>query len=257
MTTVSDIIRDAYRESNINAINVSPTASQQEEALRLLNRIVSSAYGNEAGEELQPLDLGANNISRPQGYPWVSPEEIANWFIPENTRLMLNLEADTMLYLPPLPEDGARLSVVDKSGNLATNTLTLVGNGRTIESATSLTLSTNSYSADWFYRGDTGNWTKVSPLIQTDTFPFPTDFDDYFVIALALRLNPRNGAALDPQSQAMYTTGKSRFRARYRQTQFVMSELALIYPYRTNRLIGYGGDSAGSRFNSGYPYIPG
>lgn len=258
MTIVADIIRDAYRESNINAINVNPTAAQQEEALRLLNRFVSSVYGNEAGEELIPTDLGKNNIERPQGYPWVSPQELQDWFVPENTRLVLNLEAPATVYLPPLPRDGARFAIIDKSGNLATNNFTVVGNGRTIEGNTQIVFNTNNYSATWFYRDDTGDWAKVSPLTQYDQWPFPEDFDDYFVIGLALRLNPRNGAPLSPESMAVYKTGMQGFKARYSQTHQEPSELALFYPSQVNRYYGmYGGDASSALFNTGYPFYPG
>lgn len=258
MTIVADIIRDAFRESNINAINVNPTAAQQEEALRLLNRLVSSVYGNEAGEQFIPMDLGSNNIQRPQGYPWVSPEELADWYVPENTRLMLNLVNSTTVYLPPLPQDGARFAVVDKSNNLAIKNLVVVGNGRSIENATQLTLNTNGYRANWFYRDDTGNWAKVSPLLQFDDWPFPEDFDDFFVIALALRLNPRNGAALSPESMEVYKDGLRNFKARYSQTHPQPAELALFYPNMVNRYYGmYGGDAGNSLFEVGYPFYPG
>jgi hypothetical protein len=70
MTLVSEIIRDAYRESNLIAITADPTSEEETEGLRLLNRIVSGTYGIDAGEELQVVPIGNNNISRPADYPY-------------------------------------------------------------------------------------------------------------------------------------------------------------------------------------------
>jgi hypothetical protein len=47
--------------------------------------------------------------------------------------------------------------------------------------------------------------------------PFPTEFDDYFIIALALRLAPRHSARLGPDSVAMLERARSQIRARYRK----------------------------------------
>lgn len=67
MTTVTSIIKQAYRESNLIAIAASPTVAQQEEALSLLNRFVLSLLDREFFETAEnaatwgavtPLTLG-------------------------------------------------------------------------------------------------------------------------------------------------------------------------------------------------------
>lgn len=252
MTLVSDIIRDAYRESNLIAISADPTSAEQTEGLRLLNRFVSSVYGLEDGEGLQPILVGRNNISRPSGYPDYNqvPDE-TDWFVPANSRLILNLTSAQSVYLDPNPEDGARFSVQDKSGNLATYNLTVYGNGRTIASATSVTLSTNSLNRDYTYRAESGDWTVVSPLIAADTFPFPTEFEDLFVIGLAIRLNPRHAVELDSQSEIVYQRLMRSFKARYRQHNEVGAELGLL------KTTGYRHSSDGRKnhrdFDAGRP----
>lgn len=256
MSLVSDIIRDGYRESNINAIGVSPTAVQQDEALRLLNRLVASSYGNEEGDLLQPFPIGRNDVVMPPGYPWYDQTPPGNFTIPANSRMMCNLEKPQTLYLNPAPEDGERFAVVDTSNNFATENLTLVGNGRQINGALSLVANTNGYNQEFFYRDDLGDWLPILPLAYTDEFPYPSDFDDYFIISLAMRLNPRNGAPLDPQSQRAWQQARSGLNSRYQQIRPTPSELALIrtpgtWPayYR-----GLGGSFANSMFNSGYGF---
>ena len=174
MTTVSQIITDAFRQSNLIAVAASPTSDEQTEALRYLNRIVKSVFGMEAGENLVAFPLGDSGISRPSGYPWWGSEEpSSDWFVPENTRLMLNLTAPLSIYLHPDPDDGARFAVEDVAGNLATYNVTVYGNGRLVDGSTSVTLSTNSTSDEWFYRADTATWSKYTSLDLVDTFPFP------------------------------------------------------------------------------------
>lgn len=229
MTTVSQIIIDAYRKGNLVALGASPTDAQNTEALRYLNRIVKSAFGNEAGEKLTSLAIGSENYQRPAGYPWYTntPDD-SYWFVPANVRVMFNLGETVTLYLDPNPDDGARFAAIDVSGTLSTYPAVVVGNGRTIESGTSITLNTNNIDTEWFYRADTGNWVKYAALTLTDTFPFPEEFDDYFIIELALRLNPSYGTSIDDQSTSIHNRSKVQLRARYRQITEMQAELGLV-----------------------------
>jgi hypothetical protein len=229
MTTVTEIITDAYRKGNLVALGASPSDNQNTEALRYLNRIVKSVFGNEAGDKFTSLAIGSHNYSRPSGYPWypTTPDD-TDWFVPANTRVMFNLTETVNLYLTPHPDDGARFAAIDVSGNLSTYPVTIYGNGRSIESSPSIILNTNNTDTEWFYRADTGNWIKYASLLIDDTFPFPSEFDDYFIIELALRLNPSYGTTIDDQSTAVHNRSKVQLRARYRQTTEMQSELALL-----------------------------
>jgi hypothetical protein len=226
MTTVSDIIRDAYRETNLVAITEVPTGVQQDEGLKLFNRLISSVYGHEMGEPLLAYPVGENNVERNPVRD--NRLEYRNYCIPSNSRLMLNLESAQTVYLPPVPKDGARFEYVDVSGNLATYNLTVVGNGNNINGADTLTVSTDGASASYVYRQDLGDWLSVAPLVSTDTFPFPPEFEDFFVIGLAMRLNPRSDVTLDEQSLTAFRRYSRIFKARYRQTKIVPVELALL-----------------------------
>lgn len=254
MTLISTIITDAYREGNLIAVATTPTANELAEGLTLLNRYIASVYGNEAGEELGSVVIGNSGITRPQGYPGYNqvPDE-ADWTVPDNSRLFLNLSSAQTVYLNPNPRDGARFAFIDKAGTLDTANLTVNGNGRTIGGSATLVVSTEYAAQEYFYRADTGNWALVSPLEDDDDFPFPTEFEDMFVIGLALRLNPRHGTMINQQSMATYNRLLKAFRARYRQVFEMCVELGLA---RLPSMHNYYGDDTRDgnlRFNAGRP----
>lgn len=228
MTLTEQIITDAFRQSNLIALGVSPTEAQKEEALRYLNRIVRSVFGNEAGESLTAFAVGDKNISRPRGYPFLGIENDQDWFVPTNTRLMLNLTKPQSFWLTPAPDDGARFGISDAAQNLSTYNVTLHGNGAFIDGASSVILNTNGYEGEWFYRRDLASWMKTSPLTHETVFPFPSEFDDFFITMLALRLNPAYGTSIDEQSNAVLTRTRTQLRARYSQHIPEHSEIALI-----------------------------
>lgn len=255
MTLVSVLVRDALRVSNILSIKQDPTAEQMDEGVRALNRLISSSFGNEMGEQLDPLPIGQNNIVRPQGYPWYNQTPDWNdWFVPPNTRLVLNLDAPLTVYLDPNPMDGARFAIQDTSNNLDQFPLTVAGNGRLLDSLTQEVFDTPGVNKEFFYRQDTGNWAVLSPLLETDAFPFPTDFEDLFIFLLAKRLNPAYGVGMDAQTVDSLRVANNQFKARYRQKQFVPSELGLIRLPGARRRYYDNTRFGNSAFNSGYAY---
>lgn len=227
MTTVAQIINDAFRISNLVATGTAPNPNEQQEALRHLNNLVKSSFGLEAGEDLVNLALGREGISRPIGYPWFDDPPGEDWYVPKNARIMANLEQATELFLHPEPDDGSRFAVIDNARNLATNNLTVNANGRRIEGARTLVLNGDGINAEWFYRGDLGEWIRTSPLDLTDTFPFPQEFDDFFSIMLAIRVNPSYGKSIDGQAEKMLRRAESQMRSRYGQTIFMPVELGI------------------------------
>ena len=226
MTSISDILFDAARESNtIAATAVALSDTRQAEALRRFTSLMASVIGWEAGENLKQWPVGT------AGY--VSPPDCLRadvWrYPPVNSMLVLNLAAADTIYLPADPSDGARVAVQDLGGNLATYNLTLDGNGRLVESARTLALSTNSLNRAWFYRADLGNWARITTLAADDIMPFPVEFDDMFVIMPAMRLNPRYGRKMDDQTAAYLKRMQAMFTARYAQKEDLTarSDLAL------------------------------
>lgn len=226
MALVYEIIKDAYREANLIPINQSPTLDEQTEALRLLNRFVRSIFGNEAGDKLQQFAVGTNNVVTTVALPtytFTTPS-----YVPLNARLMVNNTSPMTVQLHPDPEDGSRIAVVDATGNFNSVNFTLNGNGRKIDGGTAAVLSTANLQKEWFYRADLGSWMAISNLGLNDTFPFPLEFEDLFVIGLATRLNPRNGVAIDDQAMMNFRRQRNLFRARYSQSIQQDSEDGLV-----------------------------
>lgn len=216
MTLVSDIIFSAYRDANNVSINATLSPAEQSQGLQRLQSLVASVFGNEAGENLRDWPLG--NYGRSSEFQfdasalWVNRPRI-------QARLLATAEEARTVYLPESPDDGSRIGLIDPYARLATYPVTLNGNGRTIETAATLTLNTNSLSRIWFYRADLGNWARVTTLESTSEMPFPLEFDDYFIISLAMRLNPTFGRKLSEESAVRLRQQKSQLYARYTQNQ--------------------------------------
>lgn len=259
MTAVTSIINDALRETNLIPLGVPPSTDQQDEAFGKLVTLVASVLGNEMGENLNPFPMGTLDINSPAGYPWWSNELPGNLFIQNNLRLMCNLTAPGFVNLHPIPHDGARLALVDVAGNFATNPFTINGNGRLIEGAPSQTYNTNGQTREWMYRGDLGNWVVVSPITIDGQMPWGPEFDDMFIVMLAMRLNPRYGQIMHPASVEALKDVRSKFAARYSQsTTQVGSEDALLYTTNYYRFFGsnrppYGDPN--TTFMSGFPFF--
>jgi hypothetical protein len=253
MTVVSEIITDAYRETDVISINATPTAAELAEGLRLLNRIRLSVFGNEAGELLLDYPIGRNNIDAPAGFPFDDRYNDADWFLPTNRRVVLNLEAPMTIRLHPSPDDGARFGLIDASGNLATRPVTIDGNGRFIDGGNSLVLNTDGYAGTWFYSAADASWRLVGlGLLLTDTWSFPDEFDSLFIIMLAMRINPRHSLQMDQQSLLEYKRGLRQFQNRYRQVVQVGSEIGLIRLANRSRI--YRDGDGTNEFNVGRGY---
>lgn len=259
MTTVASIISSALRETNLTPLGVPPTTDQLNEGFALLSTIVASVLGNEAGENLHPFPLGQLNINAPRGYPWWANTLPGNIYMPFNTRIMCNLTAPGLVNLHPKPHDGARMGIVDVSENFNLFPLTIDGNGRSIEGQAAMVYNTAGVIREWLYREDLGNWVTVIPLSIVGSMPWPPEFDDMFIIMLAMRLNPRFGQIMHPASVETLKEVKAKFSARYAQSTTEMpSEMGLRYLTHFNRFWGYASNQSYGdpdvQFNAGYPY---
>lgn len=217
MTTIRQLITDGFRESGLIETGGVPDADEFEEGLRKLQSMYSSLFGNELGDPLSSLNYGANGMNNSYAIASDYTAEIDSAYVPTNYRLICNLATPATIYLDPEPRDGARLAIIDNSGNFATNPLTINANGRKIEGATSVALNTNALTRDWFYRADLGQWNRVTDLVAEDQSPLPIEFDDMLSTLLAMRLNPRYGATLDQSTVEVLERGRRTFRARYKQ----------------------------------------
>lgn len=213
MTVISSIITDAFREGNILPLGKAPTDIQSTEALRLTNQLFKSVTGGDAGEEFTDWPLG--NFGQTNPYFPIPDMQLQRPTL--NKRLVAINESALDVYLYPYPQDGSRMGIVDPYGRLSTVPVTINGNGRRIEGSAAIVLNTDGLSREWFYRADLGQWVRLTNLTATDEMPFPEEFDIFFTILLALRLNPRYGREMDAQSQAMFKSERAAFVARYAQ----------------------------------------
>lgn len=260
MTTVASIIQSALRETNLIPLDVAPTQPQLDEGFNLLSTIVAGVLGNEAGENFRSFPLGQNGINSPKGYPWYANDLPGNIYVPFNVRMMCNLTGNGTVNLHPKPHDGARMGLVDVSQNFDLFPFTINGNGRSIEGEEFVVYNTAGIIREWIYREDLGNWVTVVPLDASGDMPWPPEFDDMFIIMLAVRLNPRYGQNMHPASLQTLTKATTKFSARYKQDDSTMPvENGLLYLTHWNRFWGYGAQNRAYGdpdvfFNAGFPY---
>ncbi len=226
MTILADIISDGFRELNLTGLGESPNTAQETEGLRLLNRIYEHVLGGSAGDLLYPWRLGNYGVEPNDQWDW-STQQYQNPIA--NVRLVATNEEPMTVYLFPRASDGARMAIMDPYGRLAAYPLLLDGNGYTIEGAATLALDTNGLNKTWLFRQDLGNWALLSPLLASDESPFPSEYDDYFAILLALRLAPRAGRELAATTQAAYKALEQKFVARYYQSAPLITDRSLMF----------------------------
>lgn len=239
MTLASEIIQKAYRKTNLIPLGATPNAEQISEALDILSALILFTIGNEAGDELLDVNYGGD----------FDQSDVVSEWVPDNTRLLLNLDASVEIDLDPCPYEGQRFAIVDVSGNLSTANLTINGNGRNIEGAASIVEITDSTAKQWMYRGDTANWVVIEGIASSDEMPFPEEFDQYFVLMLAAQVNPQYGQTLAMEHQDLLRNLRGRIRSRYRKTTYdVETDPGLV-----NRLDPYAYYYGQWDFNTGRP----
>lgn len=225
MTTATDLIQQALREGNLIPVGTTPTAVQLTEGLGRLNNILDSLFGNEIGEPLfewpvLPPQRTAPVAARWPVYPGVTPQEqrLENaWpYPPGNVRLMASNTTPQTVYLQDWPNDGARVAYRAVG---ATAELTVDGNGRRIEGATSYVVdpTADGGSRLWFYRADLGDWIRIQTLALTSESPLPMEFDDFLICSLSIRLSARFGNDPRAGTQMTYKDQLAKLKARYRQ----------------------------------------
>lgn len=228
MTTLTNIAISAFRESGIIPVGEMPDSMELSEALEKLQTLIPSLFGIELGEYLTDVNYGTNGLSSSRQDNEDVTSFVDSGYIPANTRLVINTDSAKTLYLPPNPKDGARVGVIDASGNFATYNITLNGNSRMIESSATKTLSTNSLVREWFYRADLGSWERVATLTGSSESPFPAEYDDFLAIHLAYRINPRYGATTAPETQMTFQRLQKKFKSQYKQKKTASIEDALL-----------------------------
>lgn len=240
MTTASKIVQSAYREGNLIPAGKVPTDDEVTEALDRLYNIVLAVFGTEMGENLvdwlvpAPQRTAPVAANFPQGPLIAGFDEAGSsallgnnsnaiWpYPPKNSRLVFGSVATTV-YFPEAPDDGSRMAIVQGSGagdgGVTGAALTLDGNGRTIEGANTQTYDAPVAGRAWFYRADLADWVAVTTLTADSEMPFPPEFDDLWITALAIRLSPRYTKPVSAETAGIYKQMLSKFSNRYMQSQ--------------------------------------
>jgi hypothetical protein len=228
MLTASEIVKEAFREGNLVPLDATTgipvtTPGQDAEGLKILNRYIDSLYGLELGEFAQDWTVPPSQTSpTPARYP-IRPQSEALpsdvWpYPPGNVRVITKLVADTTLYLPQSPDDGARIELVNVGGVTGFN-LTLDANGRLVEALETSTDTDDAWNGvKLLYRADLSDWIAVVDLTADATSPLPSIYDDLLSIAVFIRLAPRYGSNITPEHQATYARLLKRLKTQYRQT---------------------------------------
>lgn len=241
MTTARALVTQAFREGNIIPIGRAPTDPEFAEGLVRLNRYIEGVYGHELGENLadwiapspqRTAPVAANFPQLPYptsvdfsatAYPLANDASLnVTPFPPKNSRIVWGGVAMTV-WFPEQPDPGTRMALVQGSGVGDSGTpgaqLVLDGNGRTIEGAPQQNFANPVEPRQWLYREETGDWVAAVPLGLDDECPFPSEFDDLWVVMLAMRLAPRFGKTTAPETQAIAAKMLGKLKARYRQQQ--------------------------------------
>lgn len=221
MTTIAEIITDAYRDNNLIAVGKQPTTDEQTEGLRRLNAFFRSIFGLELGVELRDWTTPPSRTepipARYSRKPLDTDLPSDVWpYPPNNSRLLLNIATATTIYFPSKPQDGSRMSLVDVASSA---TLTIDANGRKIEGALTKAVGAPlTEPLEWFYRADLSEWVSIKDLIVTDESPLPDDFDDFLILALSTRLSARVGKTASI-ARADLKRMTRKLKTRYRQAK--------------------------------------
>jgi hypothetical protein len=242
MTTAAVIIQAAFREGNLIPFGKQPVTEQTAEALDKLNRLVRGILGYKMGENLkdwlvpQPQRTAPSAANFPQA-PLACDYSSSVYPYPPNNRRIVFGGITQTVYFPQKPNPGSQMAVVQGSGagsgGVTGQILTMNGNGRTIQTppagafanSVTFTFSTVSPFAPirWFYRDDLAQWVQIVDLTSgngatyTDNMPYPQEFDDFFVCALAKRLSPSYGKPIAKETVEAALKAEFAFVARYRQ----------------------------------------
>jgi hypothetical protein len=229
----SRAVERAYREAAIKAVGAGLSEAEYTEGLERLNGFIASLFGSEIGQilsdwqvpaVLRTAPIAANNIALPYpqnlnslDQPYASTENPITGreaYPPPNTRVLWGGTADTTIYLPEYPADGARIEFVNAG---STATLTVLGNGRRISGGASLTFASNAEPVLLFYRADLASWLPIAPLTLDQECPLPAEFDELLVAGTAIRLTALD--EINPQSGTMFIYERllKRCSQRYRQ----------------------------------------
>lgn len=242
-TLLSEIIVQAFREGNFVAVGEESTAEELGEAVSRLRNLINAVFGFELGELQRDWYVPQTfNPEAPLRYPRAptgtgDTDAEPYQYPPANVRLLVNVTSARTLYFPAHPSDGARISYLDM-GTPTNVDVTLHGNGRLIEGATSITSDADAgtpvtfHGRKWLYRADKGDWIRLTQLQSNSKVPTPPEFDALWISGLAMSLAPRFQVEVQPAIVQTYADMLSRLKKRYKQSERQPSSLEMRQMFR-------------------------
>ena len=259
MTTNSTLIQAAFRECNFIEQGATPTDGENTEALRLLQSMVDSLMGSTVGIKYRawhipdPFNTAPDNRRYPALTDSPNSKAVRDLaYPPMQSRVILRNDAAQTIYFQSQPLDGAIMSIVDAG---FTANVTLDANGMFFGTTANTRTETiepraegRNPTREYVFREDTASWNLTSSLTLGGEMPYPSQFDDYWITGLALRLTPSFGA-----KQMEVTLGRFRemttfIRGWYRQQQEVLIGDAGTPSEQSFHTGAYGGDPNGGAF---------
>lgn len=233
MTLNSTLIQAAFRESNYIEQGATPTDGENTEALRLLQSLVDSLMGSTVGIKYRPWHIPSPFNTAPDNrrYPALTDSPNAKAvkdldYPPIQSRVILRNSAVQTLYFQAQPLDGSIMSIVD-AGFTANVTLDANGmffgtTGNTRTEVIEPRSEGRNPTREYVFREDTASWNQTSALTLGGEMPYPSQFDDYWITGLALRLSPSFGAKQMEVTMGRFKEMTTFIRGWYRQHQEVL-----------------------------------
>jgi hypothetical protein len=198
MATAQETIQTGLEALKVVGFGQSPMPAQAQYCLKALNNYIRQLTGYGASLPLQEVrSSGSYQVRRE--YPAVR---------------VLMQSGGTVTLPEERMADGARIEVVDASGNAAASNITIAGNGWLIDGLNTLTITEDSGSALIMFRADLGMWKELGTLALSDPLPFPADFDEAIALNAAKRYH-RFGQRLSADAEEQAKEGARRLYARY------------------------------------------
>ncbi|HEY5072058.1 MAG TPA: hypothetical protein VII63_08505 [Caulobacteraceae bacterium] len=194
-----DVIKRAARLHGAIASGDDPTADEMVDALIALNTMKRAMFGTVIGTRLSAQDATGSTMQAENGGLYQIPAALFT------------------LTAPSKPRGGSRFGVADPNLNFATNNCTIARNGRLVEGlAANLVLSVAGTSRNWWFRPDTGNWTRETDYVTPDdTIEFPDGLIAYLPYLLAVAFAAEYGADLRQDVIAGAAEGREAFVKAY------------------------------------------
>lgn len=180
-------------------------------ALRML-RVLEGDEVSDASDYAVARDVTLDVVARLPAYGagrvLVDYETEVSLSVLDDTRLFVSVSGLT-ISLERAPKDGARFGLFLGAGQTAKIDPGL----RLFEGAPGI--ADVSASATWFYDAETGNWSKVTDLLDTSNIPYPKSLHLSLAAVVAMELAAEMQASITPELGVQITKAERQLSARF------------------------------------------